>query len=103
MARQLARVEPVEHEPPSNDAMEPDERVARGQAAAFVGRFLDALDPDKRAVFVLIDIEGLTAPEVAELLGLKLNTVYSRLRTVRQRFERALARRHSKGAGPWNR
>jgi DNA-directed RNA polymerase specialized sigma24 family protein len=30
-------------------------------------------------------------PEIAEALGIKLNTVYSRLRLGRRQFERALA------------
>jgi RNA polymerase sigma-70 factor (ECF subfamily) len=38
------------------------------------------------------DVEGFSAPEIAEALELKLNTVYSRLRRAREDFERALAR-----------
>jgi RNA polymerase sigma-70 factor, ECF subfamily len=101
MARELARVEPVSQEPHAHDVPAPDERLARQQAAAFVHRFLDRLDSDKRSVFVLMDVEGLSAPEVAELLEIKLNTVYSRLRVARQRFERALARRRGTGGGSW--
>ena len=48
---------------------------------------LDALDEDKREVFVLIEIEQMSAPEVAEITGTRLNTVYSRLRAARQAFE----------------
>jgi RNA polymerase sigma-70 factor, ECF subfamily len=103
IARELARVEPVAQEPRSEDVPAPDEGLARRQAAAFVHRFLDRLDPDKRAVFVLMDVEGLSAPEVAELLEIKLNTVYSRLRVARQRFERTLARRRNAGGGSWTR
>lgn len=67
------------------------------QAAAKEGlelahRALSALDRDKREVFVLIEIEQMSAPEVAEVLGLPVNTVYSRLRFARQAFERALQR-----------
>ena len=61
---------------------------------------LAALDEEKREVFVLIEIEQMSAPEVAEITGLRLNTVYSRLRAARAAFEhevdklrRALARR----------
>lgn len=69
-----------------------DEGLAQREAAAVVDRCLDALDPDRRAVFVLAELEGLSAPEIAEALGVKLNTVYSRLRSARARFEAALAR-----------
>lgn len=69
-----------------------DETVQWRERAAVVARFLDELDEGHRAVFVLAQLEGATAPEIAESLGLNLNTVYSRLRTTRARFERVLAR-----------
>lgn len=62
----------------------------QAEAADFVQRFLERLDADRRMVFVLADLEGLTAPEIAEALEVKLNTVYSRLRTARAEFERAV-------------
>jgi DNA-directed RNA polymerase specialized sigma24 family protein len=34
-------------------------------------------------VFVLVEIAELPVPEIAELLAVKLNTVYSRLRLAR--------------------
>lgn len=70
----------------------PDDRLARDEAIALVDRCLDALDADRRAVFVLAELEGLSAPEIGEALGVKLNTVYSRLRSARALFEAALAR-----------
>lgn len=72
-----------------------EDALARREAAAWVERFLDGLEEGKRVVFVLCEIEGLTAPEAAELLAIKLNTVYSRLRVARHRFEQALARRRA--------
>jgi RNA polymerase sigma-70 factor (ECF subfamily) len=54
---------------------------------------IDSLGTRQREVFVLAELEGLTAPEIAESLGIKLNTVYSRLRVARDRFRTALARR----------
>ena len=41
---------------------------------------------------MLTELEYLTAPEIAEATGAKLNTVYSRLRSARALFERALKR-----------
>jgi RNA polymerase sigma-70 factor (ECF subfamily) len=46
---------------------------------------------------VLTEIESMSAPQIADALGLKLNTVYSRLRTARERFRDALARRQREG------
>jgi RNA polymerase sigma-70 factor (ECF subfamily) len=62
-------------------------------AADLVGQILDTLDEDKRLVFVMAELEGMTAPEIAEAIGVNLNTVYSRLRAARQRFHRE-AQRH---------
>jgi RNA polymerase sigma-70 factor (ECF subfamily) len=64
----------------------PYESTARAEAARFVERFLNTLDEDKQAVFVLADLEGMSAPEISEALGTKLNTVYSRLRIARERL-----------------
>jgi RNA polymerase sigma-70 factor (ECF subfamily) len=55
------------------------------------------LDDVKREVFVLADLEQMSAPEIAEALEIPLNTVYSRLRTARRAFEDALARRRAQG------
>jgi RNA polymerase sigma-70 factor, ECF subfamily len=54
---------------------------------------LAELDERQRTVFVLGELEELSVPEIAEALGENLNTVYSRLRAARARFEAAL-RRH---------
>jgi RNA polymerase sigma-70 factor (ECF subfamily) len=40
---------------------------------------------------VLAALEQLTAPEIAEILEIKLNTVYSRLRAARERFKEVVA------------
>jgi RNA polymerase sigma-70 factor (ECF subfamily) len=55
-------------------------------------RLITELDEAKREVFALAEIEGFTAPEIAEALDLPVNTVYSRLRAARQAFEQSLAR-----------
>jgi RNA polymerase sigma-70 factor, ECF subfamily len=55
-------------------------------------RALDALDADKREAFVLGCIEQRSAPEIAELTGVPLNTVYSRLRAARRLFAAEVAR-----------
>ncbi|MBL9105332.1 MAG: sigma-70 family RNA polymerase sigma factor [Myxococcales bacterium] len=78
----------------------PDEHVAQPQAQAVVQRFLDGLDEGRRLVFALIDIEGMPAPEVAAMLELNLNTVYSRLRLARRQFEAHLARLHREIGAP---
>jgi RNA polymerase sigma-70 factor (ECF subfamily) len=44
---------------------------------------LDGLDEEKRAAFVLYEIEELTLRELSETLGCPLQTVYSRLQSAR--------------------
>jgi RNA polymerase sigma-70 factor (ECF subfamily) len=60
---------------------------------------LGQLDPAKREVFALVELEQLTVPEVAEMLGIPLNTAYSRLRLARHAFETALARHGKREEG----
>lgn len=73
----------------------PVERVELLEDAEFVRGVLAAMPEDQREVFVLIEIESMSAPQIAELLGVKLNTVYSRLRTARERFKAAVATREA--------
>lgn len=47
-------------------------------------RFLEALQEQDRALFVSNLIEGLSASETAEALGLKVGIVYQRVRTLRR-------------------
>ena len=68
------------------------------EALDLVSRCLADLDEGLRMVFVLAELEQLTAPEISEVLTVNVNTVYSRLRLARERFEESLAR-HS-GARP---
>jgi RNA polymerase sigma-70 factor (ECF subfamily) len=51
-----------------------------------VESYLETLDDERREVFVSALLEGLSAPEVAELTGLGLLTVYNRVRSLRRSF-----------------
>ena len=81
-----------EEEVQAPDTARPDERAQRAEAARLVSAVLDHLEDGQREVFVLAELEQLSAPEIAEALGLKLNTVYSRLRLARAAFAEAAAR-----------
>jgi RNA polymerase sigma-70 factor (ECF subfamily) len=54
-------------------------------------RLLGELDGLKREVFIMVELEEMTVPEIAEALGVPLNTAYSRLRAARQEFTAAFA------------
>jgi RNA polymerase sigma-70 factor (ECF subfamily) len=75
---------------------DPAESVASAEARALVARLLLALPESQREVFVLVELEGLSAPEVAQAIGVNLNTVYSRLRLARRAFNAELEQ-HQKG------
>jgi len=70
----------------------PDDRIAAEQDRALVLEALETLDFDRRAVFVMHDIDGISAPDIAGALDVPVNTVYSRLRVARQRFTAAARR-----------
>ena len=55
-------------------------------------QLLDTLEEDQRVVFIMIELENMTAPEIAAVLDLKVPTVYSRLRLAREAMRRAVAR-----------
>ncbi|MCH9687950.1 MAG: RNA polymerase sigma factor [Deltaproteobacteria bacterium] len=81
----------------------PDRKVSRQQAAQVLDQLLERLDPEKRDVFVMAEVAKLSAPEIAETLGVKVNTVYSRLRAARKEFESLLDKhRAQRSSGlPW--
>lgn len=70
----------------------PDVHAEAREAARRIEDFCAGLDESWRAVFVLVLLEDLPAPEVAQALSLPLNTVYSRVRTLRQDLKRWLER-----------
>lgn len=68
---------------------EPDSRVEQRRA---VQALLESLDPEKREVVVLYEVEGFSMKEVAEIVGCPLQTAYSRLHAARELMLAALKR-----------
>lgn len=77
----------------------PSADLERLEGARLCAALLEQLDDEKREVFVMIELEEMSAPEVAQVLGIPLNTVYSRLRVAREDFERALLRHRARERG----
>lgn len=73
--------------------------LAARQAKAMVERALLAVEVDRRAVFILHDLEGCPVPEIARTLEIPVNTAYSRLRLAREEFRAEVARLHSGRTG----
>lgn len=67
----------------------------RQVALQLLERVLSHLDMDLLTVFSLYEIEGLSSPEIAEILGIPVGTVASRLRRARELFRRKAAQLES--------
>jgi RNA polymerase sigma-70 factor (ECF subfamily) len=77
------------------DSPSPEHQAERGQLAADVSQALDRLRPEYREVVVLRYQEGLTQPEIAEVLGLPSGTVKTYLHRARKELAQILT------AGGW--
>jgi RNA polymerase sigma-70 factor, ECF subfamily len=73
-------------------ALRSDQVTNRCSAMELMDRVFVKTDPDLVTVFVLFELEGLSAPEIAQLVDIPVGTVASRLRRARATF-RAAARR----------
>lgn len=61
----------------------PEEETAEKEGRTALSRAIATLSADRRAVFLMHDIEGHAAPDIARELEIPLNTAYSRLRLAR--------------------
>jgi RNA polymerase sigma-70 factor (ECF subfamily) len=68
------------------------DRLVRAEALGVGYDALSCLELPWRAVFILHELDGCTAPEIARSLETPLNTVYSRLRAAREQFNAAVRR-----------
>ena len=78
------------------------EQTAGGSAAPVVEASRDLrelllqLAEPKRLVFILVELEGFTAAEIAHTLGISAGTVATRLRAARLELERILERQRAR-------
>jgi RNA polymerase sigma-70 factor, ECF subfamily len=70
----------------SSGALRPDEQVDREQAKRAIAQVLDGMEEELRMVFVLFEVEEMTAADIAATLEIPLGTVKSRLRRAREVF-----------------
>jgi RNA polymerase sigma-70 factor (ECF subfamily) len=87
----------------SAGADDPEAALLERESRRRLESVLDSMSLEKRAVFVMFEIEGLTAVEIAEIVGVPVGTVHSRLYAARGEFARAAerwARRDRFGGAP---
>ncbi len=70
----------------------PHDTLLRAEASRTIDLLLESLDEDKRVVFVLAELEDMSAEEISHATGQSRQAVYSRLRAARTDFERAAAK-----------
>jgi RNA polymerase sigma-70 factor (ECF subfamily) len=95
--RAYVRREQPTDEPPEpavsvDGAFDPELRAHGAEARALLDEALEGLDLDKRAVFVLYEIDELSVDEIASRVGVPVGTVYSRLKAARAAFEKSVTR-----------
>ena len=76
----------------------PEQAAAASEQRRILYRALESLPEMERTVIVLRDLEGLSGPVAAEVLGLPLATLKTRLHRARLRLMAALRRGGSHGA-----
>lgn len=74
----------------------PAHEAEKAEAIRLLHAVLDDLVDERREVFVMAELEQMTMPEIADALGINLNTAYARLRIARQEFETALGRHRAR-------
>lgn len=72
-----------------------DARLDQLKRRRLVQEVLDGLSDAHREVLVLVDLESRTAPEVAEMVGISVGTVYSRVHHARKQFSEGLKARRA--------
>jgi RNA polymerase sigma-70 factor (ECF subfamily) len=77
-----------------------DDEIDRRRALALLDAALDELDDEKRAVFVLYEIEHVPMQEVAQAARCPLQTAYSRLHAARRQVEATMRRAMAERRNP---
>lgn len=84
----------------TGDSANAEEQVLDGVLDAELVAGLRALSDNHREVVLLVDVDGLSYQETADVLGVPTGTVMSRLHRARQRLRKRLERRgYQLGAG----
>lgn len=89
--RRRRKISALRTERPSSTPV--DDAVAERQLSALLLDALDELDDDKRSALTLHVFEEMSGPQVAEVLGLNVDTAYSRIKAGRRALKRVLGER----------
>lgn len=82
--------EPEERQMPTRSETSPEQQAGDLEMRPMLERAIDALPPEFRAVFVLRAVDEMTGAETAECLGIREETVKTRLHRARGRLQEML-------------
>jgi RNA polymerase sigma-70 factor (ECF subfamily) len=82
-------------EPGPRPVTRPDQALEQEQTVAMVYEALSRLPFKHREAFVLYELEELEGQEIAEMVGVPVGTVWTRLHHARKKFEARMRRRLS--------
>lgn len=69
-----------------NDGPDPSQAFERRESQQMLVKILNRMSAVQRTAFILFEIEAYSGEEIAELEGIPLNTVWTRLHHARKRF-----------------
>lgn len=82
-----------------DEGSSPGSALERRENQRILNALLSKMNADRRAAFVLFEIDGLSGEEIAKIQGVAVNTVWKRLHVARKEFL-ALVARHQRGYDP---
>lgn len=77
----------------------PFESLRLSRARVWVAQILEQMSTEQQTAYALYEHEGLTGQQIADQLGVPLQTVFSRLRRARKVYDREVARRREPVGG----
>lgn len=77
-------------QPPAGEDADPERQVVTAERVNALNAALAAIGDDQRAAIVLFDVEGFDYAEIAEMTGVSLGTVKSRIHRGRLALRRSL-------------
>jgi RNA polymerase sigma-70 factor (ECF subfamily) len=86
----------VDPDSSASASLTPAEQLEAVTAAQLLDRFLDELPEEQRDVFILAEVEQMTANEIGAVLDVNPNTVRTRLAAARKSVQASLARHRAK-------
>lgn len=78
------------HHGGENWARRPDDQLQTNELRSHIQRAVDSLPEMYRSVFIIRDVEGLSTEETAEILGITVPTVKTRLHRARLQLRRTI-------------